>query len=96
MIASQLLSTYMSKRANAKRKNFYTQNKQKSSNNQMMIMMVVMTAMMVYFAWRSAGIAFYWIIGNIYTIVQTLISKLQQEKREEKQRLASGKVRGRD
>ena len=96
MIASQLLSTYMSKRANAKRKNFYTQNKQKSSNNQMMIMMVVMTAMMVYFAWRSAGIAFYWIIGNTYQIFQTFISKKQEERKADKAQLESGKPRGRN
>ena len=95
MIASQLLSTYMSKRANAKRKNFYTQNKQRGTNNQMMIMMVVMTAMMVYFAWRSAGIAFYWIIGNLYQIFQTYISKKQEERRADKAQLASGKPRGR-
>ena len=96
MVASQLLSTYMSKRANAKRKNFYTQNKQKSSNNQMMIMMFVMTAMMVYFAWRSAGIAFYWIIGNLYQIFQTYISKKQEERKADKAQLASGKPRGRN
>ena len=96
MIASQLLSTYMTKRANAKKKNFYTQNKQKSSNNQMMIMMVVMTAMMVYFAWRSAGIAFYWIIGNTYQIFQTYVSKKQEERKADKAQLASGKPRGRN
>ena len=98
MIGQQLLSMYMTKRIQKSHQNFYTKNQtgKSTQGNQMLIMMSVMTVMMVVFAWRSSGISFYWIIGNIYTIVQTLISKLQQEKREEKQRLASGKVRGRD
>ena len=95
MLASQELSNIMSKRINKKKENFYTQNKAKQSNMQMRIMMFMMTAMMVWFAWRSAGIAFYWIIGNLYQILQTFISKKQEEKRAEKQRQLSGKPRGR-
>ena len=95
MLASQELSNIMTKRINNQKKNFYTQNKAKQSNMQMRIMMFMMTAMMVWFAWRSAGIAFYWIIGNTYQILQTFISKKQEEKKAEKQRQLSGKPRGR-
>ena len=97
MIGQQLLSMYLTKRIQKSHQNFYTKNQSKSPmGNQMFIMMVVMTVMMVVFALRSSGISFYWIVGNIYTLLQTLISKLQQEKREEKERLSSGKVRGRE
>ena len=58
--------------------------------------MIVMTVMMVYFAWRSAGIAFYWIIGNTYQIAQTTISKLLEAKRLEKKQRESGRPRGRN
>ena len=95
MIGSQLLSTYMTKRIQRKKANFYTA-KNQQNNKSMLIMMVVMTVMMVVFAWNSSGIAFYWIIGNIYQIGQTFISKLQEEKREEKAQLLSGKARGRN
>ncbi len=94
MIGSQLLSTYMAKRVQRKKANFYTA-KNQQSNKSMLIMMIVMTVMMVVFAWNSSGIAFYWIIGNIYQIGQTFISKLQEEKKEEKLQLKSGKSRGR-
>ena len=98
MIGSQLLNTYLSKRAQKKNENFYTKQKaagQKQQNTQMLIMMIVMTVMMVSFAWNSAGIAFYWIIGNLYQIGQTAVSRTLQERSEEKKRLESGKVRGR-
>ena len=94
MIGSQLLTMYMQKVIQRRHANFYTARNQ-SNNKSMLIMMAVMTVMMVVFAWSSAGIAFYWIIGNIYQIAQTFISKLQEEKKSEKKRLASGKPGGR-
>ena len=94
MIASQEISIYMSKRIAAKKRNFYTA-KNQQSNTQMRIMMLVMTVMMVVFAIRSAGLAFYWIIGNTYQIAQTFISKLQEAKQAEKELQKSGKPAGR-
>jgi len=98
MIATQLLSTYFQKRQQKKKENFYTKQKaasQKQANMTLIIMTVVMTVMMVAFAWNSAGMAFYWIIGNVYQLGQTLISKIIQEKKEEKEDLKNGTVRGR-
>ena len=94
MIASQEISIYMSKRIAAKKRNFYTA-KNQQSNTQMRIMMLVMTVMMVVFAIRSAGLAFYWIIGNTYQIAQTFISKLQEAKQADKELQKSGKPAGR-
>jgi len=94
MIGSQLLSMQMTKKIQKKTSNFYTA-KNQQNNNQMLIMMGVMTVMMVAFAWKSSGIAFYWIIGNVYQIAQTAISKHQEEKRTEKELEITKKVRGR-
>ena len=96
MILSQELTNILTKKINKQRENFYTQNKKAQSNNSMRVMMIVMTVMMVYFAWRSAGIAFYWIIGNTYQIAQTTISKILEAKRLEKKQRESGRPRGRN
>lgn len=94
MVASQELGIYMSKRIAAKKRNFYTA-KAQQSNTQMRIMSGVMTVMMVVFAWRSAGMAFYWIIGNVYQILQTYVSKIQEEKAADKAQKALGRPEGR-
>lgn len=94
MVASQLITTYYTKKLQKKKQNFYTA-KNQQSNKSMLIMTVVMTVMMVVFAWNSAGIAFYWMIGNTYQIIQTIVSKQQEEKKQEKQQLASGRPEGR-
>jgi len=94
MLASQEIGLYMTKRIQAKKKNFYTA-KNHQSNTQMRIMSGVMTVMMVVFAWRSAGMAFYWIIGNIYQTFQTYISKKQEEKVALKKQRALGRPEGR-
>lgn len=92
MVASQELTTFFTKKVQKKRRNFYTA-KNQQNGMQMRIMMLVMTVMMVVFAWNSAGIAFYWIVGNCYQIAQTAISKTSEAKREEKK---TGKPRGRN
>ncbi len=53
--------------------------------NQMKIMMWSMTAMMGVFVFTSAaGLGVYWLIGNIYAIVQQTINSKTSEKRLEK------------
>ncbi len=94
MIGSQEINTLMSKSIQAKKRNFYTQ-KDQQSNNQMRIMMIFMTVMMVVFAWRSAGLAFYWIVGNLYQIMQTFVTKLQESKRADKEAHEKGRPIGR-
>ena len=37
--------------------------------------MIFMTAMMVLMSFRSGTLALYWVIGNIYTIGQTLLNR---------------------
>ena len=45
----------------------------------MMFMMIFMTAMMVLMSFRSGTLALYWVVGNLYTIVQTLINRKTNE-----------------
>ena len=65
---------------NKKYKNAQQQQQEKT----MKIFMYMMTFMMVSVSLSSAGIAYYWVIGNIYQIFQSFISrKLQAKKMEE-------------
>ena len=50
----------------------------------MMFMMIFMTAMMVLMSFRSGTLALYWIVGNLYTIVQTIINRKTNEIKWEK------------
>lgn len=63
---------------------------QKSSENIMKIMMYVMAIMMVVFVWQSpAGLGLYWVIGNIYSTLQSWIGEKNSGKRLEKLRKKS-------
>ena len=53
---------------------------------QMKIMNYVMIGMMVFASLSSNGLAFYWVIGNIYSIVQNIINRYLNEKKYEKLR----------
>lgn len=49
--------------------------------------MAFLSVMMVVFVWQSAaGLGIYWLIGNIYSTVQTIINNKLSEKRAEKLR----------
>ena len=50
----------------------------------MKFMIIFMTAMMVIMSFRSGTLALYWIVGNLYTIVQTVINRKTSEIKWEK------------
>ena len=50
----------------------------------MKFMIIFMTAMMVLMSFRSGTLALYWIVGNLYTIVQTVINRKTNEIKWEK------------
>ena len=50
----------------------------------MKFMIIFMTVMMVFMSFRSGTLALYWIIGNLYTIVQTTINRKTNEIKWEK------------
>lgn len=58
---------------------------QKQTQTIMNIMMYFMTAMMVFFVYSSpAGLGLYWVVGNIYTTLQTYLGQKNSNKRLEK------------
>ena len=58
---------------------------QKMTANTMKYMLYFMAAMMVLFVWQSpAGLGLYWVIGNIYSTLQSYLGHLGSEKRLEK------------
>ena len=74
MVACQLVSQM--KPSYAKKAYPNQNNPQADQTKKMMrIMMIFMTAMMVLMSFRSGTLALYWVIGNLFTVVQTLISR---------------------
>lgn len=58
---------------------------QTANNSSMKYMMAFLSVMMVVFVWQSAaGLGIYWLIGNVYSTVQTVINNKLSEKRAEK------------
>ena len=58
---------------------------QKTTQTTMKMMLYFMAVMMVVFVWNSAaGLGLYWVVGNIYSTVQTWLGQKNSEKRMEK------------
>ncbi len=58
---------------------------QKTTAKTMQIMMYFMSAMMVVLVWTSAaGLGLYWLIGNVYSTLQTWLGQRSGSKRTEK------------
>ncbi len=58
---------------------------QKMTGNTMKFMLYFMAVMMVIFVWGSpAGLGLYWVVGNIYSTIQSWLGQMSQEKRLEK------------
>jgi len=81
MFLNQWLSQHRTK-ANQK-PNQYKDAKQQQSQNTMKYMMYFMVVFMGYISLRNAGIAFYWIIGTSYQLLQSYISYKNMSKRQE-------------
>ena len=73
------------------RRQSYNQTKN-SSQNQMQMMIYFMMLMMGMFVWQSkAGLGIYWLIGNIYSMIQTYINNNSAVKKLEKMKEESYK-----
>lgn len=91
-IASQILMTRRQKKLKEQTQSdlpAYRQPQQTDTQRQtemsMKIMMYVMTAMMVLFVFRStAALGLYWLVGNIYSTLQSFIGHKQSAKRMDK------------
>lgn len=91
---SQLLSELRQKRAKDKAQEdvpMYRRQAVKQQANEaqgsMKMMMYIMIFMMAVFVWTSkAGLGVYWLIGNLYSMLQTYINSKQSEKKLEELR----------
>lgn len=91
-IVSIILSNYRQNKQKAKQVSNVPEyrrpqqtDQQKMTNNTMKFMMYFMAVMMVLFVWQSAaGLGLYWVVGNIYSTIQTSIGQIGTEKRLEK------------
>ena len=81
MVACQLVSQMKPSYAKKAYPNQQKSPQEDQTKKMMRIMMIFMTAMMVLMSFRSGTLALYWVIGNIFTIGQTLISRKINEVR---------------
>ena len=79
MVICQLVSQMKPSYAKKAYPNQPESDQAKQTKKMMMIMMYFMTAMMVLMSFRSGTLALYWIIGNLYTIVQTIVNRKVNE-----------------
>jgi YidC/Oxa1 family membrane protein insertase len=82
MFLSQWLTQHRTK-VSQKHNNTYKSPKQQQSQNTMKYMMYFMVVFMGYISLRNAGIAFYWIIGTSYQLLQSYLSFRNMKKRQE-------------
>lgn len=75
MVACQLVSQMKPAYAKKAYPNQQNNPQQEQTKKMMRIMIIFMTAMMVLMSFRSGTLALYWVIGNIYTIGQTLLNR---------------------
>jgi len=82
------LSQYLAQlRTKKNQKNTRYQNAQaQQTQKTMQFMMYFMTAMMAWIALGNAGIAFYWIIGNLYQLLQSYLGQRGMVTRQEELR----------
>ena len=80
MFLSQWLTQHRTKTKQTP--NQYAGAKAQQSQKTMKYMMYFMVIMMGYISLRSAGIAFYWVIGTSYQLLQSYISYKNMEKRQ--------------
>lgn len=75
------LLNYFSQKKPSYQKNIPNQNQNNQMAAQMKIMNYMMIGMMVFASLSSNALAFYWVIGNIYSIIQSFINRYLNEKK---------------
>ncbi|MCR5308216.1 MAG: YidC/Oxa1 family membrane protein insertase [bacterium] len=84
MVACQLVSQKKPAYAKKAYPNQQESAQAKQTQKMMRFMMIFMTAMMVLMSFRSGTLALYWVVGNLYTIVQTIVNRKTNEIKWEK------------
>ena len=75
------LLNYFSQKKPSYQKNIPNQNQNNQMASSMKIMNYMMIGMMVFAALSSNALAFYWVIGNVYSIGQSFINRYLNEKK---------------
>lgn len=90
VLGTNVALNYLARKKPSYQKQTHTHGAQQDQTQQteqtMKIMQYVMVAMMFTFALSSNSIALYWVVGNTYSIIQTLINRKLSEKKYEKLR----------
>ena len=82
---SMMLPMYFQKKAAKKAAKLGKNPTQKSQNNKQMYFMIIMFAFIIFISFSTASaLGFYWLVGALITIVQTIISTKLAEKRKQK------------
>lgn len=79
--ATMWLLNFISQKKPKYQKNIPNQNQNNQMASQMKIMNIMMIGMMVFASLSSNALAFYWVIGNIYSLIQNLINRYLNEKK---------------
>lgn len=99
VLGTNLLMTYIAMKKPNYQKQTHTHNTNPNTQNtqkSMQIMQYVMVAAMFFFALSSNSIALYWMIGNAFSIGQTLINRKISEKKYYEMKNADLVVKSRD
>lgn len=90
MLLIQLISIYKPKLLRDRNLGnvVYTDKSQdpKKGQRMMLIISIVLTVLMVYWSFNDRAMAFYWIVGNFYTLFQTSLFKYKDYKKQIKKR----------
>jgi len=88
VVATMMLSQWLIQKQTRKNQkiNKYKDSQAQQSQKMMKFMNYFMVLMMGYIAIGNAGIAFYWILGNSYQLLQSYLSRRNIEMKQEKLR----------
>lgn len=81
VLATNVILNYFASKKPSYQKQTHTHSAEAKPEQSMKIMQYFMIGMMFMFALTSNSIALYWIIGNTYSIMQTLINRKLNEKK---------------
>ena len=84
---SMMLPMYFQKKAAKKAAKLGKNPAQKSSDNKQKYFLIIMFVMIIFISFSTASaLGFYWLVGAVVTIIQTIISTKLAEKRKQQQK----------
>lgn len=84
LVATMAFSQYLGRKKPSYQKNIPNKNPNQQQEKMMKVITYMSPLMMGFMASQSAGLALYWVIGNTFQLVQTILVRRSQEKKYEK------------